>query len=200
MRSKAIAAKALTLAVLAGGRSRRMGRDKAFLPLGSATLLEETVRPLEGLFGEVLIVISPGQSVPPLAWRTVSDEEAGEGPLRGILTGLRNARNDACFVLACDTPGLSPRVVEKIFAASSGADIAVAVTNRGFKEPLLGVYKKSVIPEIESLLKGGERSILPLFDRVRTREVLLAGSEIPANINTPDKYRTLAGRRRPGAL
>ena len=171
-----------------------MGRDKAFLPLGGATLLEATVRPLEGLFDEVLIVVSPGQAVPPLDWRTVEDDAAGEGPLRGILTGLKNARHEACFVLACDTPGLSPGVIHQIVAASSGADIAVAATDRGFKEPLLGLYRKSVIPEIETLLRAGERSILPLFDRVRTHEVLLESAVLPANINTPGEYRALARR------
>lgn len=186
--------KAMTLAVLAGGMSRRMGRDKAFLPFGPATLLEATVRPLEGMFGEVLIVISPGQSTPSLPWRTVADDVAGEGPLRGILTGLRNAGHDACFVLACDTPGLSPEIAGKIAAASAGADIAVAA-GRGLREPLLGVYRKSVIPEIEALLGGGQRSVQPLFDRVRTRAVFLEDPDLPVNINTPGDYRAMAGRK-----
>jgi molybdopterin-guanine dinucleotide biosynthesis protein A len=182
----------MTLAVLAGGNSRRMGRDKAFLPVGQATLIEETVRPLEKHFDEVLVAISPGQPVPPLPWRTVEDEVSGQGPLRGILTCLRNARHGACFVLACDAPGLSTAVISKIVSASDGADIVVAVTNGGLKEPLLGVYRKSVIPEIEALLSSGERSILPLFTRVKTREVRLESADIPANINTPEDYRILA--------
>jgi len=185
----------MTLAVLAGGKSRRMGRDKAFLPVGAATLIEETVRPLEKHFDEVLVAISKGQSVPPLPWRTVEDDVAGQGPLRGILTGLRNARHDACFVLACDAPGLSASVVSKIVSAVSGVDIAVAVTDGGLKEPLLGVYRKSIIPEIEALLASGERSILPLFVRVKTREVVLESFEIPANVNTPAEYRAFVGRR-----
>jgi molybdopterin-guanine dinucleotide biosynthesis protein A len=172
-----------------------MGRDKAFLPFGGATLLEETVRPLEKFFDEILVAVSPGRPVPPLPWRSVSDEVAGEGPLRGILTGLRNARNEACFVLACDAPGLSAAVVRKIAAASDGVDIAVAVTAGGLKEPLLGVYRNSVIPGIEALLRSGERSILPLFDRVRTRAVELDRGEVPANINTPEEYRLLSGKR-----
>ncbi len=185
----------MTLAVLAGGKSRRMGRDKAFLPVGEATLIEETVRPLEKHFDEVLVAISPGQPVPPLPWRTVEDEVSGQGPLRGILTCLRNARHEACFVLACDAPGLSAAVISKIVSASDGADIAVAVTNGGLKEPLLGVYRTSVIPEIEALLASGERSILPLFARVKTREVRLESADIPVNVNTPAEYRAFVGRR-----
>jgi len=186
----------LSLIVLAGGKSRRMGRDKAFLHVGAATLLEETVRPLEDLFDEVLIAVSPGQAVPSLPWRTVEDDISGQGPLRGILTGLRGARNDSCFVLACDAPGLSPAVVRKIVKASVEADIVIAVTDGHLKEPLLGVYRKSVIPEIESLLRIGERSILRLFDRVKIGEVRLARGEIPANINTPEEFRAIAGKKK----
>lgn len=195
MKSRDGAIPKMTLAVLAGGRSRRMGRDKAFLPLGRSTLIEETVRPLEQLFDEVLIAVSPGQAAPPLPWKTVEDDVAEEGPLRGILTGLRSARNEACFILACDAPGLTVPVARKIIAASEGADIAVAVTDGGLWEPLLGVYRKSVILEIEMLLGSGERSILPLFRRVITREIMLTLPEIPANVNTPDDFRALPGNK-----
>lgn len=196
MKSRDGAIPKMTLAVLAGGRSRRMGRDKAFLPLGRSTLIEETVRPLERFFDEVLIAVSPGQTAPPLPWKTVEDDVAGEGPLRGILTGLRSARNEACFILACDAPGLSPAVVRKIVDASEGVDIAVAVTDGGLREPLLGVYRKSVISEIEALLQSGERSILPLFGRVKTREVRFERGDLPANVNTPEDYRALPGNKR----
>lgn len=187
----------MTLAVLAGGQSRRMGRDKAFLPYGRSTLIEETVRPLEKLFNEVLVVVSPGQDVPSLSWRTAADDVSGEGPLRGILTGLRNARNEAVFILACDAPGLSAAVVQKIAAASAGADIAIVVTYGGLREPLLGVYRKSVVPDIEALLRSGERSILPLFGRVKMREVPFERRDIPANINTPEEYRAFTGNEIP---
>ena len=139
---------AWTLVVLAGGKSRRMGRDKASLRLGSITLLEETVRPLEGMFDDILIAVSAGQSLPPVPWRTAEDEVSGQGPLRGILTGLRNARHPSAFVLACDMPGLSPAVVRKIIAASRGADVAIAANEDALKEPLLGVYKKTVLGDI----------------------------------------------------
>ena len=190
----------MTLVVLAGGQSRRMGCDKALLPVGARTLLEETIRPLADLFDEVLIVVSSGQRIPlpaGRAGRVVEDEIAGQGPLRGILTGLRAAEHDACFFLACDMPGLSAGVVRKIADQSAAVEIAIAVTDRSLKEPLLGLYKKSVIPEIEGLLASGERSILALIDRVRTREVFLRVDEIPLNINTPDEYKTLIERRKP---
>jgi molybdopterin-guanine dinucleotide biosynthesis protein A len=218
----------MTLVVLAGGQSRRMGRDKALLPVGSSTaagapdfargstsavlarsykprasgepkarpltLLEATIGPLAELFDEILIGVSPGQRIPHPPGRIVEDETAGQGPLRGILTGLRAARNQACFVLACDMPGLSVGVIRKIARASNDVDIAIAVTGSSLKEPLLGVFKKSVIPAIENLLVNGKRSVLDLFVHVRMREVLVAPGEIPPNINTPEEYEELLER------
>jgi molybdopterin-guanine dinucleotide biosynthesis protein A len=218
----------MTLVVLAGGQSRRMGRDKALLPVGPSTaagapgfargstsavlargykprasgepkarpwtLIEATIRPLAESFDEILIGVSPGQRIPPSPGRIVEDEIAGQGPLRGILTGLRAARNETCFVLACDMPGLRAGVVRKIARASKDVDLAIAVTDSSLKEPLLGVYKKTVIPAIESLLGGGKRSVLDLFDHVRTREVLLVPGDIPPNINTPEEYEAMIER------
>jgi len=186
----------MTLVVLAGGQSRRMGRDKALLPVGPSTLLNATIGPLVELFDEILIGVSLGQRILHPPGRLVEDEVAGQGPLRGILTGLRAARNEACFVLACDMPGLPASVARKIARASKDAEIAIAVSVRTLKEPLLGIYKKSVIPVIESLLAGGKRSILDLFDRVPTTEVRLASEDIPPNINTPAEYAALIGNDR----
>ncbi len=183
----------MTLIVLAGGRSRRMGRDKALLSAGPETLLAATVRPLADFFDEILIGVSPGQRIPHPPGRVVADEIAGQGPLRGILTGLRAARNEACFLLACDMPGLRATVVRKIARASKDAEIAIAVSERALKEPLLGVYKKTLIPVIESLLAHGQRSVLALFDRVRTGEVFLDPGDIPPNINTPTDFGALTG-------
>ena len=186
----------MTLVVLAGGQSRRMGSPKAILPVGLSTLIEETIRPVTGEFDEILIGVSPGQSIPHPPGRLVEDAVAGQGPLRGILTGLSAARNDACFFLACDMPGLSLGVVRKIAGRSAGVDVAIAVTEPDLKDPLLGVYKKSVIPEIEALLAAGERSVLALYARIRWNEVVLKPDEIPPNINTQEEYDAWIKRRK----
>jgi len=167
-----------------------MGSPKAFLPAGWRTLIEETIRPAAGLFDEVLIGVSPGQSIPNPPGRPVEDEVAGQGPLRGILTGLRAAAHDACFILGCDMPGLQAGVIRKIAARSESADVAIAVTGPDLKEPLLGVYKKSAVPAIEALLAAGERSVLALSSRVRVIEVPLSPEEMPRNINTRDEYES----------
>lgn len=179
---------AATLIVLAGGKSRRMGRDKAGLRLGGVALLDRVVRQVEGLFDEVLVSVSPGRAATAPGYRTVEDAAPGQGPLAGILAGLKAARNDACAVLACDIPEIDLGFLEKLLALSRGVDIAVPVSPAGHFEPLLAVYRKAVIPEIEALVAAGELSILPLYERCRTRRVALKDASWLRNLNTREDY------------
>jgi len=206
MRKFRCAGRPMTLVVLAGGRSRRMGRDKAFLPVGDGVLLERVVAPLAGFFDEVVVSASSRRraaailgrlDVPGLAARLLpaGDEVPGQGPLRGLLTGLRAARNEACFVLAADMPDVKPSAVRALSRRAAGRDCAVAVGPDGYKEPLLGVYMRSVIPAVEGLLSSGRRSLLDLYPRVRSAFVGLGPELMPANINTPEDYRAFIGKR-----
>lgn len=195
----------MTLVVLAGGRSRRMGRDKALLPVARGILLERVTGALAGFFDEIVVSVSSGRRARLLEDRLSSlarpapvlclaDEVAGQGPLRGILTGLRASRNAACFVVACDMPDVSPSAVRALVRKAAACDCAVAVSSNGLKEPLLGVYKRSCIPPIEDLLSAGRRSVLDLFGLVRTVYVALGPDVMPININTPADYHAFLGR------
>jgi len=181
----------MTLLVLAGGESRRMRRDKASLPVPGGTLVDLVATPLAGMFEEAIVCVAAGVSRPRSrgAYRLEEDEAAGQGPLRGILTGLRAAAHDACFVIACDMPGADPASVRAIVRASKGRDIAVAETPAGLCEPLFGVYRKNAIPVIEGLLAEGKKSVLTLHARMRVRRLKLAAARLPANINTPRDLR-----------
>ena len=190
----------MTLVVLAGGRSRRMGRDKARLPVPGGPLLGRTIVSLAGFFDEVVVSVSSlsrASGLEGLVCRSAkgvptvlaADAVRRQGPLRGILTGLRAARNEASFVLAGDMPDVSSAAVRTIIRRARDSDCAVAAGPAGLKEPLFGVYKRSCLPAIEDLLAAGRRSVLELFGRVRMVEVVLPTALRPANLNTPGEYR-----------
>ena len=182
--------KPMTAIVLAGGRGRRMKADKAGLAVGSRTLLEHVLSQLELYFAEILVSVSPGQKICFASGRTVEDEIPGLGPLGGILTGLKAATNDACAVVACDIPDIDVPLLRSLARAARDAEIAVPVGPAGHFEPLFAVYRKSVVPEIEALLRNGERSILPLFSRCRTATVPLEDATWLRNLNTRADYRS----------
>jgi molybdopterin-guanine dinucleotide biosynthesis protein A len=200
----------MTAIVLAGGRGRRMNADKAGLAVGGGTLLEHVLRQLEPYFEEILVSVSPGQAtgLEALSRRkpsartkhaaacrgprpgVIEDEVPGLGPLCGILAGLKAAENDVCTVVACDIPDVNVPLLRSLARAAGGADIAVPIGPAGHFEPLFAVYKKPVVPEIEALLRNGERSILPLFGRCRTVVVRLEDATWLRNLNTRADYES----------
>ena len=158
--------------VLAGGQSRRMGQSKLSLPFGPEEMLQRVVRILGSVVRPVVIAAQPGQqfaALPP--WVCLAyDRHERLGPLQGIGTGLEALQGvaAAAFVTACDVPLLEPGFVRRMLDLSAGFDVAVPCVH-GWDEPLAAVYRTAVLPSIEELLAGGERRIVPLFDRVRTR-------------------------------
>lgn len=200
----------MTAIVLAGGRGRRMNADKAWLAVGGRTLLEHVLRQLEPSFEEILVSVSPGQATGLEALsrrkpsgrakhvaacrgprpRVVEDEVPGLGPLGGILAGLKAAENDACAIVACDIPDIDIPLLRSLARVAGDADIAVPIGPAGHFEPLFAVYRKSVVPEIEALLRNGERSILPLFGRCRTVVVRLEDATWLRNLNTRADYES----------
>jgi molybdenum cofactor guanylyltransferase len=196
--------KPMTAIVLAGGRGLRMKADKAGLAVGDRTLLEHVLGQLEPHFSEILISVSPGQRIgsgpevrkaqpftgecPSL--RIVEDGTPGQGPLGGILAGLKAAANDANAVVACDIPNVNVPLLRSLARAAGDAEIAVPVGPAGHFEPLFAVYRKSAIPEIETLLQSGERSILPLFGRCRTTVLRLEDAAWLRNLNTRTDYES----------
>ena len=198
--------KPMTAIVLAGGRGLRMKADKAGLAVGDRTLLEHVLWQLVPCFEEILVSVSSGQKVelhqqpqpgesPRI--RIVEDEIPGQGPLGGILAGLKAAANDASAVVACDIPDINVPLLWSLARAAGDSEIAVPVGPTGHFEPLFAVYRKPAIPEIETLLQSGERSILPLFGRCRTTVLRLEDAAWLRNLNTRADYesylRSIAG-------
>lgn len=189
----------VSLIVLAGGRGLRMSGargPKATLRIGGVRLIDRVLGQVRGRFDEILVSVSRGVRWPAIPEPKVKDECDGAGPMAGLLSGLRAARNDVCAVLACDIPDVDLAVLRRIVREAAGVDIAVPVTPEGRFEPLYAAYRKSVIPAIESLLAGGTRGLTPLFDRCRTRFVPLADAAWLRNLNTRTDVREYMRSRR----
>jgi molybdopterin-guanine dinucleotide biosynthesis protein A len=188
-----------TAIILAGGRSRRMGRSKAALPFGDEPLLRRLVRIHRGWFDEVLVAAAPGQELPETFAPVVLDAEPDRGPLAGICAGLRAARFEACFVTSCDHPFPDRRVVEALMAGLGEADVCVARWE-GRLQPIFAAYRRSLAELCEAQLAAGELRPVRIYDQVRTR--ILEADEITAldpeglsmlDVNDPEGYRRSLG-------
>jgi len=181
----------LTGFVLAGGKSTRMGRDKAALSLHGRTLLETALIAAKAVAGEVFILGPAGlySSYGP----TLADIFPGCGPLGGIHAALSSSRTQFNLVIAVDTPFLSPELLEYIAerALASGAMVTAPEID-SYPQPLCAVYSRSFLPVAEQALREGNYKITPLFPREATlliSEAELAGfaftAEMFENLNTP---------------
>src|ERR1700736_174434 len=124
--------------VLAGGQSRRMGRDKALLPVEGTTVLDRTIRVLEQLSDDVIVVgrrSAAGQSKP----RFVPDAVNDVGPLGGLATGIKLLRRPYAICVGCDMPFLDGSVLTYLVTQSDGYD-AVVSRIEGKSQPLHAVY------------------------------------------------------------
>jgi molybdopterin-guanine dinucleotide biosynthesis protein A len=159
--------------VLAGGRSTRMGVDKATLDWHGVPLVVHVVRVLEGaLDGPVVVVAAEGQPLPE-GLDVVRDAEPGRGPSQGLLAGLEAlaGRAEAAYVAAVDLPFLTGEPVTRaVGALRCGAQAAVPVV-AGVRQPLAAAYSLEVAAAVEARLRRDERSLMGLLGELRVVEV-----------------------------
>lgn len=180
--------------LLAGGESRRMGRDKALLPFGDAPVGARLYHLLATTCSEVVVVRPPELGFPVPGARLVGDRHPGRGPLEAIATGLEHVGAPRALVLACDMPFVGAEVVRFLQRQDPAAGLVVPRTERGL-EPLLAVYARALLPRIRQLLASGERRLQALCADVPCVEVPSASLEglDPAgrtfwNLNRPEEY------------
>jgi molybdenum cofactor guanylyltransferase len=187
--------------VLCGGQSRRMGRSKAWLPIGSETFLQRVTRIVAEVVQPTVVVAAAGQELPPLPTSILvaRDSQPGRGPLQGLLAGLERLAGvvDAVYVSSCDAPLLRPAFVRRMIDLLSDFDIAVPETD-GLPHPLAGVYRTKVREGVRELLDADRLRTAFLFERYRTRfvpteELRAVDEDLSSlrNINTPEEYDAL---------
>lgn len=179
-----------SLIVLAGGGSRRMNHEKALLPVKDGTLIEYILQQLEGYFIDTLISISESDKLEFLNKKLVVDEKQGYGPLMGIKSALSVSQHEKNFVIACDIPKIHFKLLDNILFMGQNFDIVVPVSPSGRVEPLFAVYSKSILPQMERLIRENTHSLLPLFDLCRTDYVKLDSDSGLNNLNTLEDFET----------
>jgi len=191
----------MTVAILAGGKSRRMGTDKAVLRFGGVTLLERAARTA---LSAGLPVLVAGRARPN-AWQTPEvefalDDAPGRGPLGGLETALRRAGGPVLAV-ACDMPLLTPDALRWLRdqATAGAGEHGLAVVHDGQWEPLFSVYAPQCLPLIGSRLAAGRLSLHGLIeagDFVRADAPGWVASQL-VNVNTPEDLARLGRAESP---
>jgi molybdopterin-guanine dinucleotide biosynthesis protein A len=180
--------------ILAGGESRRMGRDKAFLPFGGATLIEQVASRLRDVCADVLVVTNHPDPYQALGLRAVPDALPERRSLVGIYTGVLHAGGPA-FVCGCDMPFLCPALIRHMGDLANSADVVMPRVKD--YEPLHAVYTPACLEPIKRVLAAGGRNA-GILTEVRARileepELRRFDPELRSlvNVNTPEEYAAL---------
>jgi molybdopterin-guanine dinucleotide biosynthesis protein A len=184
----------VTGVILAGGKSRRMGEDKRFLTVGTATLLDRCRSAMMSVFSEVLIVTA--QDSPPLegnGCRVYQDLIPDCGSLGGLYTGLKMATGSRIFIVACDMPFLNQEMIRFFINRDPEADVVMGRLPSGL-QPLHAVYGKGALPVLERKAHTHHLKIQDVVSESSLKIVVVDPSEWalidPAshsfqNVNTP---------------
>lgn len=176
--------------VLAGGKSSRMGQDKALIEIGGRSLLDLALDKLDPHVQE-LLVIGESEKYGHVGPFVIADEWPGKGPLGGLTTAMRYASNDRLLVIACDLPGLTSAFFDHLKTLLGAQTEAVIPRHGGLIEPLAAAYHRNAQPAFRRCVELDVLKMSDALTQVRTTFIEIEpGSEgWPAdlfrNINAP---------------
>lgn len=192
--------------VLAGGKSSRMGRDKALLQIDRMPMISRAVRLAEAATGAAATVVGAPETFREFGFQVVADDGPGLGPLGGIATALRVTNSEWNLILACDLPHLSSEWLAYLIerAQKSAADAVLAAHEHG-TEPLCAAYRKTCEPLVRDAVANGRRKVQDCIAELRRQGRLecVEPSEWKAfdsdgmlfkNMNSPQDYEDAKAR------
>ncbi len=180
--------------VTAGGRSSRMGTDKAWLELGGQSMIERVIAALAPVTSSVAIIAND-PAYARLGLPAFADTNRGIGPLEAIRTALANASTPRVVLAACDLPFVTSEFFAFLLELEGSHQAVVPLSREELLEPLCGVYSREALEQVTELIASGERKVSRLFDKVPARLVAFAevshlkGAELFfENVNTPEEF------------
>lgn len=193
-------------AILAGGQSRRMGRDKSMLEIGGVPVIKRIADTLGGMFTEIFVVANEKDAFERMGLAVVGDIHQGNDSLGGLHTAVATAEASHVFVAGCDMPLLRPALIYGLATLVEDWDVVVPVKD-GYPEPLCAFYGKRCAPRIEESISRGRLKMIGFHEEVRVRRVEEAawrawdpeGASF-LNANTPEEFeriKTISMRREP---
>jgi molybdopterin-guanine dinucleotide biosynthesis protein A len=188
----------VSIAVLAGGQSTRMGQDKAFLKVGGESVIERVLAVVRPLSDDCFISTNSPAKYEQFGLRLVSDIYPNKAALGGIYTVIQAARHLGVLVVACDMPFLQADLLNYLMELAPLADVVVPVVNPPQPETLHAIYSKRCLPTIESRLFANRLRITGFFEAVSVRyverqEIATFDPDFHSfvNMNTPSEWQVV---------
>lgn len=181
--------------VQAGGKSSRMGQNKALLMLSGIKLIEYSIKNLSQIVSQIGVITNNPEIYSGLNINCYPDTWLGLGPLAGIYSALEHSKYDYVLNLACDMPFVSCELLTLLIEHGQTHQISVPKDQKGQLQPLCALYHKSCQQPILELIKESQYAPRKLFDKVKTQIILFEdfahlknSSHFFENINTPEDF------------
>jgi molybdopterin-guanine dinucleotide biosynthesis protein A len=179
-----------SIAILAGGKSSRMGQNKALLDIGGKPLLQIMLERLAPLEAEIFLIANDSETYQQFNLPIFPDTIPNKAALGGIYTALLHSKHEACFVLACDMPLIQPKLLRHM--ADLIAEDSLTLVPRFHQHPqaLHSLYKKTCLKPLETALEQNQLKIRQFFDSVNVQyfedyQALDPNGLSFVNLNTP---------------
>ncbi len=178
--------------ILCGGKSKRMGKNKALLMLEEKHVIAYVIELLAQLCNNLLISTN-SKDLDFLKIKTVPDEFQNIGPIAGILSALKQSKTDKNIILSCDTPFINKDIVKYMLANSKNYDVVLPVFNEHL-QPMTGIFSKNIIPLIENEIKAGNFIPPRIFEKGNLNKLKIDKNlkgwhkHLFFNINNPTDY------------
>ena len=183
--------------ILAGGMSRRMGRDKLSIEINGQTMLESIIGRFSEVFESVYLSVADETKYPGIKARRIKDVLPGAGPASGLHAALTYIPSGGVFIVAADLPYACPKTAMEIVRLAGDSDACLIRLPNGMVEPLFGYYNKSILPRCIDAIKAGDNKIARIVDGANTRYVEPGelgeawDEKLLMNINSPKDLKLL---------
>lgn len=183
--------------ILTGGASRRMGRDKAMLPIGDKTMLQYLIDKYSAALGPVAVSVNTAGRFPFEGAAELPDRYPDMGPLNGLVSAFEETEADCVFMTGTDLPFGEPALAQRLYQLMGDADACIMRRGKKGFEPLFAIYRRKCGAAAAACLAEGRKSVLGFLETVNVRYV--DPEEIPEfdlehilmNVNTAEEYEAL---------
>lgn len=188
----------ITGIILAGGKSSRMGVNKSFLKIGEITIIERISNLMKSIFLQNIIITNSPSEYAFTGLPIREDIYKSKGPLAGIHSGLVHSTTEKILVISCDVPLMTAEMINYIVDYKSNKPVKFCEA-AGYHQPLVGVYSKSLISDIEKLLRNEQITDKSFHQFLKNVDVEIIypnklefyKDEIFLNVNTPQDYKVV---------
>ncbi len=169
----------ISACILAGGQSKRMGKDKGLVELDGKPMVVHVIDTIEKIVSPIIISTNNYDEYSKFGYKVIEDVYPLAGPIGGLYSCLYHTKNDCVLIVACDMPYINEGLIEYLISKTDNSSDIIVPSHRGLIEPLCAIYNKRILSVVKQRILGSNRKMLDLLSQCKTKVI---------NIETTHEY------------